>query len=383
MSNLLYRVKDRVKNAFMNISNEPVSHSFQMGLVVVAALCGSWPYLVGYNVTALEASELRHSLNNIILYRESSVACVALLVPLLGDYIMDLVKNRCTPNDRNGQTNHLNVENLNDIERFVLLVGLVISPLVSFVPTTYPNLAQLWFCVTRFQIVAVFGSIQVSFTRFDCNSWPVWNTILGTAVLTIAINLTAYTSFQGRTGYGNVGSLNIVANILKGVALISAIIPSARWLIAAAARMCAWPKPNSVHMTIKEEFSTSRVRRKSFETLDKVNRNVYGMDHLHFTASYVAVGAASSATILLMLIFMETAANFTSNLLLVYNVVFIALEVMLLLYILRSCLRNRSFAHFYCYFSCSSLKNSSARSSTRASITFLLLWKIRNSTCAT
>jgi hypothetical protein len=297
---------------------------------------------------------------------------VALWIPLFTDFFLDIIQRYKRKSDNKS-------DNTNDYERGILLIGLISSPIMGYVNLNYNHLSLLWFCMTRFQIITVMCTLRVSFTRFDRDYWPPWLTWLGTLTLTVAVNLTTYTSCRGDEG----GPLTVLSTVLKALSMVGLAVPSCRWLLRA---MMTISRSHTEQNDKKESFNpristrkrsiSSRLqvpttttttpslvnkgKRRKSHLIDLIFRNVrkgadrpsnvsyvqdntqphsqdqhYHTDHLIFPALYVSVGTISFVIITLMLMILASADKFTPILLVLYNASFIILELMLLVYYLR------------------------------------------------
>ena len=249
-----------------------------MLFVVVASLISFWPYMAGYRLTFLEHTALRDAVDNNELNKFSAVCAISLMVPLFMDWFTDLY----------GKNVHddYNTFLLHHFEKAVLYLGLLSVPSLAFVSSSYEDLTLLWFCMTRFQIVAVLGTLTASFSRINSYAWPWWISLLSTSLLSFAVNLSLYGTLMQS------GAIFIVDVTIKVILLILVIVSTIRWLL----------RPN---------FS------KSFASL------------------YLRVGSSAYVTIIIVLVAIGPKENLTSNKLLIYNATFIALELGILYYKMR------------------------------------------------
>ena len=292
--------------------------------VMFCATCGFWPYIAGFSHTLLEASMLRASLDEQLINRQTSAVALALLVPLILDWSVDVVGRWL-----GGARKHADsVTSLGEIQKGCLLLGLAIAPCLAFV-SGYDTLALLWFCFTRFQIVTVLGILYLSFSRFDSSrnrTWPWWLKFLTVTVLTIGINLTTWTSMQGIHS----GPIPSLATTLKALALGLTIIPSIKWLLHARYRII-----KGSQRKIKPDGGsiTGRKSLRSSSSLDY--RNSFAEEKLFFPALYIMIGTTCYTIVLLTLIILGSASEFDPYDLLTFKSAFIIVEVGLLFYYMR------------------------------------------------
>ena len=293
--------------------------------VIFSACCGFWPYVAGINHTVLETTILRASLDEQLINRQTSAVALALLVPLILDCSVDIFGRWFGDYAKKHADKETSLE---DLQKGVLLLGLAIAPCLAFVSPDYDTLALLWFCCTRFQIVAVLGILYVSFSRFDSSkrTWPWWSKFLSVTVLTIGINLTTWTSMQGIQS----GPIPSLATALKAFALALILIPSIKWLLRARSRMY-----NGRRHKIKPSTGIT-TGRKASETVSSIDhRNTFAEEKLFFPALYITIGTSCYTIVLIMLIVLGSASQFNSYDLLTYKSAFIIVEVGLLFYYMR------------------------------------------------
>ena len=253
--------------------------SKQMLFVLIASLISFWPYVGGYHLTILEQSDLRHTLENNDMNKCAAISAISLMVPLFMDWLSDIVANRKS----------IKVNNtflLYHMEKIVLYGGLLSVPSLAFVSPLYEDLSLLWFCMTRFQIVSVLGTLMVTFNRVNNYAWSLWISLLSTTILTIGCNLGLYGSLVKSN------ALHIVDLSIKVVLLALYLFSIIRWLF----------RPN---------FS------KSFASL------------------YLRIGTSSYAMIIIVLMVTGPKEHLTPNMLLLYNAAFIGLTLGILYYKMR------------------------------------------------
>ena len=261
------------------------SNNVQISFVFLCALTAFWPYLVGYGLTNLELTVLRDTLDNGHLFELTAVAAITLTFPLIIDWFSDMLEHFLviTPHHKSFDV-VLDSKNINHREKTILYIGLLSVPSIAFV--TSENLALLWFCTAQFQIIAVLGTLAVTFNRIDGIAWPWWMSLLSTAILTIAVNFSLYSAIV----ISNV--IAIIAVTLKAIVLVLMVISTIRW----------WRRPTT----------------KSF------------------TALYIFVATICYCMVLIFLLATGSKNLFTPTLLTIYNAAFIFLELGLCYYDLKS-----------------------------------------------
>lgn len=146
-------------------------------------------------LSILEESLLRDSLTS-NGYRYSSVATFALVIPVLCDITMDLVfkSNIAKASVKEGF--------LNNIEKLLFLSGIVILPVVAFLPKTTTNWAFIYLCCKGCHQIMIFGSVCISLNRYDKKCWT------DRATYVIIITLVA-----GNVIYCNINDLEMKLDI--------------------------------------------------------------------------------------------------------------------------------------------------------------------------
>ena len=306
----------------MEILRSETTHSC---FVIICALIGFWPYVAGYRLTFLESSMLRASLDEQLINRQASAVALALLVPLILDWMADMLRPWFGGTKKLGADS---VSSLNNFQKAVLLLGLAIAPCLAFVSPDYESLALLWFCLTRFQIVAVLGTLHLSFSRFaNChNTWPWWSKLLAITILTTGVNLTTWTSMQGIIS----GPIHTLATALKAIALGLVVIPSGRWLLRAGYRLFKGGRRKI------KPTAAGILRKKSSISMSTIDYdNAFAEEKLFFPALYVMIGTICYSIVLIMFMVLGSASQFKPLDLLTYKSAFIIVEVGLLFYYMR------------------------------------------------
>ena len=99
---------------------------------------------------------------------------LALLVPLFFDWLADLLVHYLNPKKKDTAD-----EMVTDFQKALLFVSLAGAPCLTFVASANcDTLALLWFCLTRFQVVAVLGTFRVCLSKYDSRVWTWWSTML-------------------------------------------------------------------------------------------------------------------------------------------------------------------------------------------------------------
>jgi hypothetical protein len=116
----------------------------------------------------LEESLLRHSINS-VGYKYSSIAILALVIPVILDCITDLF---FTLKKEKEDNNTIVREGfLNNLEKVLFLSGVVILPIVAFFPESTKNWAFIYLCCNKCQQIFVYGALMISLSRYNNKCW--------------------------------------------------------------------------------------------------------------------------------------------------------------------------------------------------------------------
>jgi hypothetical protein len=108
--------------------------------------------------SGLEDTILRDSLRS-IEYRYSAVATIPLAIPFTFDLITDLVLKPKNGRQSNEKTVVVKEGFLNNMEKMIFLIGIVILPIVAFFPENTVNWAYIYICCNQCQQILTFGAI--------------------------------------------------------------------------------------------------------------------------------------------------------------------------------------------------------------------------------
>ena len=304
--------------------------SSQILFVVFASCCGFWPYAVGFRETALEQSPLRQSLNEQLINGQGSIFALALLVPLFFDWLADLFVNFMNRKKKDTSSEDM----VTDFEKALLFVSLAGAPCLAFV--SCDSLALLWFCLTRFQVVAVLGTFRVCLSRYDSRVWSWWSTIFSITIVTVALNLTTWTSMTNNNG----GSIAILATTLKALALSLNFFQSGLFLLRQFYTFIHYgvKRNNTTTMLLTgTKKSKSKVEPSNGPTPSSGNGDEIHkfMEKMFFPILFVSVELVSHFIVVMSFIVLGSASQFHPENLLIYKSAFIIVEIGLLYYYMR------------------------------------------------
>ena len=195
----------------------------------------------------LESSPLRSEISSQIS-REIAAATLALTLPLLVDlatetfYISRSSNNFAITKVRVGFTL------LNNIERAALLCGTAVVPVCSLFPNDTSNLALIYACCQKCQLVLIIGAVMISLCRHSERYWTVKGTSFSLICLVIGNILQAATDNTDMTNEFNATQTTAsrLSSILIILAVASHIWLNAFWLYAHYPHLFSkfWDRPN-------------------------------------------------------------------------------------------------------------------------------------------
>jgi hypothetical protein len=147
------------------------SDTFYVIFCFFSGLCCFLPLLLGVK-SNLEDRPLRESICSSLEFSYSSIASIALVIPLFTDVLFDIlnlvdqspsaVKKRLKSSNRDARYNFLNVA-----ERILILLGVAVLPMLVFVPRTNSSLALTYICCCKCQQSWVGGTVALSLRRYN------------------------------------------------------------------------------------------------------------------------------------------------------------------------------------------------------------------------
>ena len=128
------------------------------------------------------------------------VLAAPLVIEMIMDGLLHLYKSSLTIQNRQQQSSYILDSNIlrpstysfNTPEKTLFLLGIVIQPLVAFLPSTTTNLGQLYICCNRCQLMLVCGSFASWLCRYDPRHFGVKATSCIIAFLVISFSLLVF-----------------------------------------------------------------------------------------------------------------------------------------------------------------------------------------------
>ena len=158
-----------------------VSYSFKYSLIWVAGLLSFLPLFMNES-DYVETTIVAASLRNGTMYYESSILLVGFVGILAIDLLLDVYNSWFGDQAMNEKKAKFMIQRMTNAENFLLLLGLLIQPIVAFLPRALPNLAMIWLCCQRCQNILVFGTIFLSWCRLYPEMWTPSSTSLALSI---------------------------------------------------------------------------------------------------------------------------------------------------------------------------------------------------------
>ena len=151
------------------------------GLVFIGAVVTLLPIWI--IPSQIENSSLRRSMTSsdrldVLRFQGSSIALLSLTAPIALDLLLDVAfygikqwffveneKDRMLPKKRDGKTDA--GISLNRFEKLLFVIGLIITPVTAFLPSTIPNLAAVYSCCRLCSFVLIAGTFNGSCHRYS------------------------------------------------------------------------------------------------------------------------------------------------------------------------------------------------------------------------
>jgi hypothetical protein len=192
-------------------------------LALICYLGGFYSFLPLYfePISYLEETTLRKALESgCVGYKYSSVATLALSVPLLFDCIADSMTNAKRGKHYTGDGGFLN-----NLEKVLFLIGLIICPITAFFDNT-TNWAFIYVSCNWCQLNFVAGAIMISLNRYDGKCWTDRATYIGVISLSLATAMAGY--HDDAPHYGRT-ELDLASYGLAYISAIIFLVCAARW----------------------------------------------------------------------------------------------------------------------------------------------------------
>ena len=225
------------------------SNEFQMLFCFSCGVTSLLPIILKFP-SNLEKKPLRSALSMSPEFTYCCVATMALVIPLFFDLLLDLLtmaidasrsvhKKKLKPAAK--EMSPFNFLNIN--ERFLLLLGFIMLPLVAFLPKNTDNLALIYICCNKCQLNWVGGTVAISLCRYDKEYWTVRSTILSLVSFGIGLAGSPYID----NVYAAEDPVSLSTSLIDTMTSILSILPclvfffnSSRWFVVVYLKAISW-----------------------------------------------------------------------------------------------------------------------------------------------
>ena len=243
------------------------TNAFQLIICIISGVCCLLPLAISPK-SYLEGSLLRASLTA-QLHRESAIAVVTLIVPLLLDITTDILSSFFTKARDAEVKKKSKLALLNNMEHLVFLCGTVVIPITAFIPSSNDNWAYIYISCRQCQLVLTGGAITISLCRYDEKYWPVRATYLVLVCLLIASTIGAFSNnyLLENPPSNTVQALQSTSYYIFLIAAVIFTCCSLRWLWATVPKLM--PRSDCFSSVVakhtsKERGTTSDISKQSY-----------------------------------------------------------------------------------------------------------------------
>lgn len=168
------------------------SNVFHLSFCVVGALFCFLPLIVR-SPSFLGSTKLSQSLVSEQHFRDSSVALLALAIPLVVDIVIDLTLTMLR-GKQNGLIGGLSYQSfLSNTEKILCIVGIVVVPLIVYSPQNEAHIALLYVCTSKCRAFLVGSVVMSTLCRYNKKYWSVSSTLLFMTLLGFGQIASAFT----------------------------------------------------------------------------------------------------------------------------------------------------------------------------------------------
>ena len=254
-----------------------VSYSFKYYLIWLTGLLSFLPIFMNV-IDYVETTIVAASLRNGTMFYESSILLVGFVGILAIDLLMDTYSSWFGDKVMNEKKAKLMIQRMTNAENFLLLLGLLIQPIVAFLPRTLPNLTAIWLCCHKCQNIVVFCTIFLSWCRLYPDTWTPSSTSLA---LSIGLTGSLLFSFAQFLLYNPSMSIQSIADKMYLGGQVLLYLSMAYFMLKAA----LW-----LYITGRKLFLPSIEKKETFTTnkipipTDKYNEeSVFNFGYILFT----------------------------------------------------------------------------------------------------
>ena len=292
-----FRKKHR---SFFDAVSKFLGHNLTHLIICVLGGAACFIPIILNDVSTLEKSILRSTLEMDSTFRETSAAVIALAFPLAVDLIFD-----CLGGKKEGQKDYspdFSNGSLNKFERLVFLFGVTLGPIVSYAPRSTVKWALIYVCASNAQIVLLGGVFMASLCRYNKKHWPGITTIFVLTNLVLANVLSSF-SFN-----------SITSGVLNSIACFIFLLCCLSWL----------------YVVFKEELVRLKQLKKGV-----IDRSIHAQSHIYFVISYVISCIVGLTIVVTVYQKYPEFENFDATALFLFNGACVVFEISIMLVSMR------------------------------------------------
>ena len=223
------------------------SNSFQAFFCFASGLFCCLPLFLGLP-SNIEDHPLRLAITTSKGFAYTCVASIALSIPLFIDVLIDI--STSFDKTSNSASNRLKLQSsgtarfnfLNISERLLILLGIIVLPLIIFLPKSTPNLSLVYVCLFKCQQCWIGGTVALSLSRYDKHYFS--NDIILASLTSFSIGLvsSAFTDniLPTESTAHILPILDMVTLIFILMPCVSFLVLSTRWLVLVYLRASRW-----------------------------------------------------------------------------------------------------------------------------------------------
>ena len=160
-------------------------NTIHLAICFLGGFCCFLPLIFGVK-SNMEETLLRSSLTNGRYFRDSSVASIAMATPLTLEIIIDLVIRLVRRIGIISTDGAKSQTSLNNIEKFLCQIGIIVVPLTAFLPDDLSNLTLIFICCNKCQSFIIGATVMISICRSNRNLWSITWTLTFLLLMTFA-----------------------------------------------------------------------------------------------------------------------------------------------------------------------------------------------------
>ena len=211
---------------FEQLSNFAVSQEAQLLWIVQCGILSFCRVYISDSPSLFEESILRASISS-SYFRESSFSILGLSLTYLSDLMLDLMYNFMSGDRlmRRGNTTDRKHDDaiMTGGEKIVFLLGIVVVPLVAFVPRDHKHLALLYICAANAQFAMLSGFVAALCARYYSKYFPKSFVNIAGICFTLTMVLTPFYANETRDNPKNNYALLYIKWVIAALFLLRVV----------------------------------------------------------------------------------------------------------------------------------------------------------------